>query len=237
MQNNNIIKITLSKFKENELIFASKLYKIELHNKVTEAAFYKTLERMCKSRELVKIAKGTYHFPKVSKYGIVPPSEQEIVSAFTKNGTGTVVGYVLYNSLNLTTQIAKSIEVMSSALESFTKTIRNITVHQVQIDYSKSVANMIHALEVLQNYYTIQDMNYSAFIAFTKELANEYNEETFSKVISTISYKKSTIAFLREILNFYGKENNLNMYLSNLSEYKYPKMEEIYEIARVSIWI
>ena len=55
---------------------------------------------------------------------------------------------------------------------------------------------------------------------------------SFRKVISTISYKKSTIAFLQEILNFYGKENNLNMYLSNLSEYKYPKMEELYELAQ-----
>ena len=155
MKSSAVIKTALSSYKENELIHASKLYRKELVNQISEAAFYKTLERMCKSGELVKIAKGTYHLPKVSKYGIVPPSEKEIVSAFTKNGTGTVVGYALYNSLNLTTQIAKSIEVMSSALESFTKTIRNITVHQVQIDYSKSIENMIHALEVLQNYYTM----------------------------------------------------------------------------------
>ena len=93
---------------------------------------------------------------------------------------------------------------------------------------------MIHALEVLQNYYTIQDLNHSAFITFAKEIAEEYNEETFKEVVSTINYKKSTIAFLQEILNYYGKENNLNMYLSSLSEYKYPSMEEIYETARVS---
>ena len=235
MKSSAIIKTALLNYKENELIHASKLYRKELVNQISEAAFYKTLERMCKSGELVKIAKGTYHLPKVSKYGIVPPSEKEIVSAFTENGTGTVVGYSLYNALNLTTQIAKSVDVMSSALESFTKTIRNITVHQVQIDYSENIENMIHALEVLQNYYSIQDINHSAFIAFTKELADRYNEEAFKEVISTINYKKSTIAFLQEILNFYGRENNLNMYLSSLSEYKYPRMEEIYETARVSI--
>ena len=126
MKSSAIIKSALSNYKENELIHASKLYRKELVNQISEAAFYKTLERMCKSGELVKIAKGTYHLPKDSKYGIVPPSEKEIVSAFTKNGTGTVVGYSLYNSLNLTTQIAKSIEVMSSALESFTKTLGGI---------------------------------------------------------------------------------------------------------------
>lgn len=54
--------------------------------------------------------------PKISKYGIIPPSEKEIISAFTENETGTVVGYSLYNQLNLTTQVSKKISVMSSAL-------------------------------------------------------------------------------------------------------------------------
>ena len=233
MQNNNIIKKTLLNFKENELIFANTLYKTQLYNYVSEAAFYKTLERMCKSGELVKIAKGTYHLPKVSKYGIVPPTDKEIITSFTKNNTGTVVGYSLYNALNLTTQVAKSIEVMSTTIESFSKTIRNVIVHKVQIDYNENVKNIIHGLEVLQNYYNIQDINNLSFINFTKKLADLYEEEAFKKVISAINYKKSTIAFLREILNFYGVKNNLNMYLSSMSEYKYPKMEEIYEITRV----
>lgn len=232
MQSNNIIKNTLLNYKENELIFASKLYKTELYNQVSEAAFYKTLERMCKSGKLVKISKGMYHIPKASKYGIVPPTDKDIISAFTKDGTGTIVGYSLYNALNLTTQVAKTIEVLSSSLESFTKTIRNVVIRQVKIDYTENVMNMIHVLEVLQNYYNIQDINTVSFIVFTKELINWYDEEIFKKVIETINYKKSTIAFLREILNFYGVKNNLNIYLSSMSEYKYPRMEEIYEIAR-----
>ena len=93
---------------------------------------------------------------------------------------------------------------------------------------------MIHSLEVLQNYYNIQDINNLSFRKFTKKIADCYDEEIFKKVISAISYKKSTIAFLREILNFYDVKNNLNIYLSSLSEYKYPRMEEIYEITRVS---
>ena len=225
------IKEVLQGYNANELIFASEMFSEKLHGKVTEMAFYKTLERMCKSGELVKIAKGTYHLPKVSKYGIVPPSEKEIISAFTKNGTGTIIGYSLYNALDLTTQVAKSIEVMSSTIENLTKTIRNVVVHQVQIDYTEDVKNMIHSLEVLQNYYNIQDINNLSFRKFTKKLADWYDEEIFKKVISAINYKKSTIAFLREILNFYDVKNNLNIYLSSLSEYKYPRMEEIYETA------
>lgn len=233
MQSKNVIKTSLENYKENELIFASQLYRTKLYNKMTEAAFYKSIERMCKSGELIKISKGTYHLPKNSKYGVVPPSDKEIISAFTRNGTGTIVGYSLYNSLNLTTQVAKSIELMSSSIDGFTKTIRNIIIHQVEIDYSENVVNMINCLEVLQNYYNIQDLNNLAFKKYTEEVAKFYDEETFTKVIKTINYRKSTIAFLQEILNYYGVKNNLSSYLSCLTEYKFPKMEEINEIARI----
>jgi len=234
MRSNLAVKNAIESYKENELILASKLYRDELSDQISEAAYYKALERMCKAGELVKIAKGTYHLPKMSKYGIVPPSEEEIISAFTENETGTVIGYSLYNALNLTTQISKTVNVLSSALESFTKSIRNVIVHQTHLVFSEGIKNMVQGLEVLQNFRTIQDINYSAFIQFAEQLASVYDNESFSKVISVKSYKKSTISFLQEILNYYGVQNNLSMYLSTLSEYKHPKMEELYEAARIS---
>lgn len=234
MKSNLAVKNAIESYKENELILASKLYREKLSDQISEAAYYKTLERMCKAGELVKIAKGTYHLPKMSKYGIVPPSEEEIISAFTANETGTIIGYSLYNALNLTTQISKTVNVMSSALESFTKSIRNVIVHQTPLVFSEGIKSMVQGLEVLQNFSTIQDINYSAFIKFAEQLALVYDSESFSKVISAKSYKKSTIAFLQEILNYYGVQNDLSMHLSTLSEYKHPKMEELYEAARVS---
>lgn len=233
MKGNPIVRNALAEFEANELIIASKLYKEKLSGQISEAAYYKTLQRMCESGELVKIAKGTYHLPKVSKYGIVPPSEKEIVTAFTENETGTVIGYSLYNALNLTTQIPKTITVMSSALEGLTKSIRNVIVYQVPLEFSKEITSMIHGLEVLQNFNSIQDINYSAFLKFSEELALSYNPEIFEEIVNTKTYKKSTISFLYEILNYYNVQNNLNKYLSALSEYKHPKMEELYEAARV----
>lgn len=233
MKGSKIILDSLSVYKPNELIFASKFYKEHLMGKVKEATYYKTLERLCKTQELMNIAKGVYHLPKKSKYGIVPPSNHEIISTFIQDKKGMVVGYSLYNTLNLTTQISKSIQIMSSNLESFTKTIRNVTVQQVPIEFSQEIQNMIKGLEVLQNFYEIQDLNYKVFIEFTETLAKNYIEELFIREELYKRYKKSTIAFLREILNYYHKENNLDVHLSALSDYKYPKMEELYEIARV----
>ena len=234
MSGKSVIKKALADYRENELISACKLYREKLSNEISEAAYYKNLERMCSSGELAKIAKGIYYVPKISKYGIVPLSEKELVSSFTRNRAGTVVGYSLYNKLGLTTQIPKTITVMSSAIESFTKSIRNIVIHQIKLDYTDEVCNMIHCLQVLQNFNGIQDINYTAFIDFAQSFVENYNDNVFAKVTSSINYKKSTISFLKEILEYHGKKNNLGMYLSSLSEYKHPKMEEIYEIARIS---
>lgn len=234
MKSSMIIRNALTHYSENELIFASKLYREHLSEHMTEAAYYKMLERMSNCGEIGKAAKGIYYVPNISKYGVVPPSDRQIVDAFTKNETGMVVGYSMYNSLNLTTQVSKTVNVLSSALDGFSKTIRNVSVKQVQLEYSNEVKSMISGLEVLQNFYEIQDIDYVAFIDFSKKIAAEYQNEIFEIVISKTSYKKSTIAFLREILRYYEVANNLEEHLSSLSIYKHPRMEELYEIARVS---
>lgn len=234
MKSSMIIRNALTHYSENELIFASKLYREHLSEHMTEAAYYKMLERMSNCGEIGKAAKGIYYVPNISKYGVVPPSDRQIVDAFTKNESGMVVGYSMYNSLNLTTQVSKKVNVLSSALDGFSKTIRNVSVKQVQLEYSDKVKSMISGLEVLQNFYDIQDIDYVAFIDFSKKIAAEYQDEIFEIVISKTSYKKSTIAFLREILRYYEVANNLEKHLSSLSTYKHPRMEELYEIARVS---
>jgi hypothetical protein len=188
---------------------------------------------MTKSGELIKVSKGVYYLPKIGKFGVIPISNDEIISEFTRNNCGTVIGYSLYNSLNLTTQIPKIITVLSSSVDGNIKNIKNVSIEKVTIHFSKKIEKMIHTLEVLEDFYNIQDINYSAFISFVKEIVDEYNDKVFEDVITTINYKKSTIAFLQEILNYFNKENNLHLYLSTLSEYKHPTMEEIYEASQL----
>ena len=234
MKGTSAIRAELTSFKENELIFASKLYREKLSEVVDEATYYKVLERMCKSGELVRIARGIYNLPKKSKYGIIPMSENEIIDAFTQNGKGTIVGNSLYNKIGLTTQIPKTIQVMSSALEVFSKTIQNVVVRKSGLKYDKDIENMVHVLDVLQNFNTIQDINYKAFVNFSREFAHNYSDTVFEQVLSEEKFKKSTISFLKNVLNYYGVSNNLDRYLSSMSKYSHPKMEEIYETARIN---
>ena len=197
-----IITQTMEQFPESELIFASKLYTEQLSEAVSEEAYYQTLGRMCKAGSLCRIAKGTYYRPKTSKYGIVPPSQKEIVAAFTEPDKGTVVGYSLYNSLKLTTQVAKTVEVFSSEIEQRTKNISNVLLQFCNLVYTPEVKGMIHMLEVLQNFGEIQDLNYHQFITFCEKFAQEYDGKVFEQVLQKMRYQKKTISFLRNILPF-----------------------------------
>ena len=228
------IASALQSIPENELIFASKFYNDHLLDSVTEDLFYKTLERMCRSGSLCKISKGTYYRPKSGRYGIVPPSEQQIISTFTKDQTGTVIGYSLYNRLHLTTQVPKKIEVLSSQLKQQTKTIRNIHITQCNIEYSRETETIIHMLEVLKAFHTIEDINYSALIKFSKSFAETYNDTLATYILEHMQYQKRTISFLAALLSYYQVPNTLNQYLSTLSNYKHPSMEAIYAAAHLS---
>ena len=229
-----IIVNRIEQIPENELIFASKLYGQILCGEVTESAYYQVLGRMCKAGKLCKIAKGTYYRPKASKYGIIPLSQKEVVATFTAQERGTVVGHSLYNSLRLTTQVPKTTIVLSSALEQQTKNIGNVSLHFCNLVYTPEVAGMIHMMEVLQNFGEIQDLNYTQFIKFCEQFSETYSDEIFAQVCQQIRYQKKTISFLRNILMYYQVPNNLGGYLSSLSEYKHPTMEEIYEVAHLS---
>ena len=233
MNYSEIVRNELNNYHKNEIIFASKLYKEKLYNKyVTETSFYKILERMYKNKEIEKLSKGIYYFPRITKFGVVPISDEEIISIFTKNNEGMIVGYNLYNKLNLTTQISKKIIIYSSNVDNDIKNIRNIEIKNVNIKYSKEYIKIIEMLEVLQNFYEIEDLNYNAFYNYAKEFSTTYNEKFTNNVLKNINYKKSTISFLNDILNYFKIENNLNQYLSSLSKYKHILMEEIYELTR-----
>lgn len=223
----------LRTFEPGQLIFASKLYQTKLSNHISEAAYYKTLQRLCDSKKLSTVSRGIYCIPKHTKYGVILPSEQEIVNEFTSNASGTVVGYSMYNSLQLTTQVGKGTSVYSSKIDKKTKSIGNVILTYHPIKYSKEVTEMIHMLEVLQNYYEIQDMNQVRFLALCQTFSKSYNEEVFKYVHQHIGYQKRAISFLREILNYHGVPNGLSEYLSSLSTYNHPKMEALYEATRI----
>lgn len=87
----------------------------------------------------------------------------------------------MYNSLKLTTQVAKTVEVFSSEIEQRTKNISNVLLQFCNLVYTPEVKGMIHMLEVLQNFGEIQDLNYHQFITFCEKFAQEYDGKVFEQ--------------------------------------------------------
>ena len=143
----DLLRNELKKYKENEIFFASNLYKEKLYGLMTEAAFYKGLERLCEKGELMKLSKGIYNLPKKSRLGLVPVLSKDIVNFFTKNNRGTVVGYHLYRNLNISTQVPKKITLVSSEIESDIKTIKEIEIKKVMLDFNEETIQLIHLLD------------------------------------------------------------------------------------------
>lgn len=222
------IEATIAQEPENKLLEASTLY-LKSFGTVPEMTFYKTLERMSKQGTLVHLTKGLYYRPKKSKFGLIPISENEIISHYTEAGKGIVVGYRLYNQKGLTTQISKRVEVLSSALSEQKKNINNVCVMNSGIALTQETIPVIETMEILQNYKSIEDVSKSALAAYMKKFASGYSDTAAIFVLKNRKYKKSTIAFLESFLNFFKIENTLNQFLSALSSYEIPEMEEFYE--------
>lgn len=224
----NYIETIIEHEPENKLLEASALYS-QSFSTIPEMTYYKALERMCKKGILVHLTKGLYYRPKNTRFGTVPISEKDIVDHYIKDNQGIVVGYRLFNQKDLTTQISKRVEVLSSAVPGKKKNIHNVYVINISISLTPETIPIIETLEILQNYKSIEDINDTALAAYMKDFARHYADEATVYVLKNRKYKKSTIAFLESFLNYFKVENILNQFLSSLSSYAIPDIEEFYE--------
>ena len=203
MNSRERIELFLCNIKENTVIEASRIYTF-LADDMTEAAFYKTLERFCQS---------------------------DIVTHYIGNQKGLVVGYKLYNEKGLTTQISKQTEVFSNHVPGQRKTIQNVVVKNISCDLNEERVAVIETLEILQNYSKIEDVNKKALITYMEKFAQSYSDKAAVYVLEHMKYKKATIAFLESFLEYLNVNNSLKQFLSSMSVYAIPTMEEIYETA------
>lgn len=225
------IETVIEQEPENKILEASALYQRSFST-VPIMTYYKTLERMSKQGSLVHLTKGLYYRPKKTRFGAIPISEKEIVDHYTNGGQGIVIGYRLYNQKGLTTQISKRVEVLSSAVSEQKKNINNVCVTNSGIALTQDTIPVIETMEILQNYKSIEDISKSALAAYMREFTLVYSDTAAVFVLKNRKYKKSTIAFLERFLNYFGVENTLHQFLSTLSSYEIPEMEEFYEPAR-----
>ena len=104
----------------------------------------KALERMLKKGEIKKISKGVFYKPEKSIFGVMPPKYNSILQNYLyEKGkrTGYVTGYVLYNQLNLTTQMAFT-----------TKVATNRNLKKINIGWLKTTSVKAYVKVTEENY-------------------------------------------------------------------------------------
>lgn len=220
---------SINEYPELTIIDAQKLYK-EKFNDVSEQAFYKTISRMSKNEDIERISKGIYCKPRRGRFGTTISSEKNILDHYLgiNKNRGVVIGYQMYNNKGITTQVSKTIELYSNATFQEKKQIRNVIIYKANIRFDISTIKMVELLEVLQNYRNIEDLNLIGLKKFIEDSIKYYDEKTIQKLIRSIGYKKHTLASLKNILDFFKLENNMDNYLNGTSRYNALRMEELY---------
>ena len=205
------IEELISRQPENKILTANQVYS-QLPESFSEQAFYQTLTRLTQRGELCHLTKGLYYRPRRSRFGVVPLGEQNIIDHYTENGQG----------------MSKNVELLSNVLQENKKTVGNAKVSRLDLNFDDAICNAIATLEILQNYRNIEDINRQQMAEYMKKFALNYSEEAILTVLSHRNYKKSTIAFLVAFLGFWNTKHTLQQYLSRLSTYAIPQMEEFY---------
>ena len=212
------IKNVIEQMPNNEIFVASELKNAMLKG-VPENTYYKCLERLVKEGVLIHLTKGLYSRTQRNK--------QQIVEYYTAQNCGIVVGEQLFYEKGFVSRTTEYIKILSNHLKEERKHIGEIEVTKIDIDLNKNTIPVIETLEILQNYNKLENVNKNQFLAYMRRFSENYSDEVANYIIENRKYKKSTIAFLERILTWYGIENSLSQYLSPLSEYRIPTIEEL----------
>ena len=218
---------------KGEIVLASRLYG-EKFVDCSETSFFKTMERLVQSGFLKRISKGIYTKQVEYQEDVIDNQDSKsnadvVLNHYfgENNDNGMFIGYHLYFKYGISNAKKDMIELYSNILSQENKNIGNINIHRVDIELSYDNTKVIEAFEILQNYETIDKMNKNKVAKYLKQFARGYSNESTVLVLSRMKYKKSTIAFMRRILDMYGVDNTLSSYLSCASKYKIPKVAKV----------
>lgn len=223
------IENSIKAYPELKIIDAQAYYSNNF-NDIPETTFYKTISRMTEKGVLQRISKGIYCKPKQGRFGVTLANEKDILDYYLGENQGVIIGYRLFNKYGITTQIAKNVEIYSRVINQNHKTIKNVKIHKLNLQLDHKTIKMIELLEFLQEYMNIEDLNRNNLKGYLEAVVFlNYDDKVIEKILNSMNYKKSTIASLRNVLDFYEITHSLNKYLKGTSKYKVINMEKLYD--------
>ena len=220
------IRMKIEQVPCNEIFVARELKKQQLSD-IPEAIYYKALERMVKAGPLMHLAKGLYYRPCMEGACATPISNQSIVDYYISDNGGIQVGEGLLIEKGLISGTNTRIQLLSNRLVEDRKQVGDVHVQRVDFAINLDTAGTVQTLEILQNYSKVSGIDSRRFVSYMRQAVKGYSDEVAEYVLKNRKYKKSTIAFYKEMLDWFEVPNCLDEYLSSLSQYKIPTIEQL----------
>lgn len=186
-----------------------------------KAVAFQELYRLEENDVLSKVSKGIYLVNKKSTISNKnkPISHRDVIQYYTRKSSGFTIGYNLYNRTNISTQISKTTKILTTRLKKETRTINLITVIKLNTTLNDKTREIIETLEIIENSDTIQDFNSKAFLIYMTNFVKKYDRDIMIQILNDLNYKKQTIYNLDKILNEFGKDSGLDIFLSKTIKY------------------
>ena len=204
---------------EGTIVSANEMYGNGFE-KMSQEAFFRAVERLSDEGMIVRVGKGLY----IRKEDKDKNRAEILLNYFfgEDNSRGMFTGLHLYNKYSLTSVKSDSVKLYLDVCRGNVCHIGNITARRPGVELNFENTRVIEALEILQNYSEIPELDKTKFARYAKQFARGYNDEAAVTVIHSMKYKKRTIAFMKKILDTYKVTNTLSQFLSNASHYKIP---------------
>lgn len=209
---------------EGTVVVANAMYE-QGFTRMSHDAFFRSIERLCEDGYILRAGKGMYIKTSDGDKNI----EELLLNYFfgDNNDSGMFIGYRLYNKYMISSYKGDKIELYSTVIRTRTCELGNIIVKRPEVDLDFENSKVLEALEILQNYHNIENLDKLKFARYAKQFAGSYDDEAAVNVLLHMKYKKSTIAFMKKILDMYKTQNSLQQFLSYASDYKIPAVQRI----------
>ena len=178
---------------KNEILEVARLKEFQF-----EDIPYKTLLRIMNRLEeeqiITGVSKGIYYV------GEKLLSEPKLISHFTDDGKGMIVGYALYNEIGLTDYQDDKIEIYTNAIAANKHNIGRISLNRVDLPFDGGIDDLVALLEIIEAGSSIKKRDKYMCDQVEKLLCQSYSDELFGYIIKAINYKYSTIIYLDKLL-------------------------------------
>ncbi len=165
----------------------------------------KALERLQKKGTIKKVSKGVFYKPEISIFGEMPPNYDSILQNYLyKAGkrVGYVTGYVLYNQLNLTTQMAFTTKIATN------RNLKKINIGWLKTNSVKACAEvteenypLLGILDALKDIKSIPDSSASNAIKILMPKIKVFKKNDIENLIKyALQYPPRVRALLGAIL-------------------------------------